>query len=305
MALPFASPLQAATIVNWDGGIGGQVYQAGAPTSQTFAGSPLSGNVNYAGGAATDRQQIRPYSASTTFSPASPYPNSIDTNTYSAVFYGGYESLVLDSASGTALGSAGVRTGTAASGPEGSIIRTTASRPIGSNYVFTAMVLFQKADFLNGFDTGSLTLDSISMTLVAPSVTTGTLSNMRGRWLLMNGSTIYMSQDTFSMDAGVRGISDFSTSLWAVYTPSTAGGTVLNFQPSSFSAIDFDNVQGVGFYSETWDGTDQIIAGTGNTNAAFNISDFAVNAVPEPSSVALTMVGGLLCFFRRHGSKRP
>jgi len=292
-----AQPLHATSIVNWDGGVGGQTYLSGAPTSQTLSGTTGAANISYGGGVATDRQGIRPFSTTTVLSPTTNYPNGVNTSLYSTTFYGAYESIVMDAPSGSAINSEVIRAGTSSSTPDGSVMKTTYARPTGSDYVGTNVVIFQKADFLNGGSSGSLTLSSMSMTMTTPSVTAGTASNMRGRWVIANGSSYYVSQTTFSMDAGTVSLADFTLSQWSVYTPSTAAGTVLNFQPTSFSTVNFNNVQAVGFYAETWDGVDQIIAGSGsgggNVGAAFNVTDFGVTAVPEPSAIAL-LGGGLV-----------
>ena len=301
--------LSAATIVNWDGGTGGQAYLGPAPVSQNLAGGLTTADITYAGAAATDRQQIRTFSSSSALSPAGGYPNGVDTTQYSTTFYGGYESIVLDASSGAAISAMVVRTGTPASTPDGSVIRLTDTRPAASQYVVTSIVMFNKADFLGGLNAGALTLNSLSMTLLAPPASSGSFSNMRGRWLVANGGTYYLSQNTFSLDAGTRTINDFTSTLWATFTPSTVAGTVLNFQPSSFAMVDFNDVQSVGYYAETWNSTNnnQFLTGTGGTNSGYNLTDFSAVAVPvpEPSPVLILGVCALSVTGVRRWKVRP
>lgn len=275
----------ATMVVNWDGGVGGQNYLGEASSGTSFQGTYTVGNVNYGGAAATDRQSIRGYKPTSAFSPGAPYPNGVTG--YSTTFYGAQETLAIDQTSGAPWGQRGI----AQSSASGDAKIKTTSVAVSYDYVLTTLIVFKKSDFLGGADSGTLSLGagSVFSLTVAPSVT----SNMRGRWLVESGGVYYLSEITFSLDSGTHDYTYDPDGNWAVYTPSTASGTVLNFTGTNFTTQTLNDVDALGFYVETWDGTDQIL--TGSTLASMQVTDFSVNVVPEPSvSMLMISAAGLL-----------
>lgn len=155
--------------------------------------------------------------------------------------------------------------------------------------------MFQKADFLNGGSGGTLVLgDGSKFTLTtSTSGITPTESNARGRWLVQSGGVYYLSSDTFSMDTGTHEFEYDPSSTWAVYTPSTSAGTVLNFTGSTFSTQTFNDVQSLGFYVESWNGSSTILVDTATSGDVYNmqVTDFNVDVVPEPNVSSLISLG--------------
>ncbi|MDR1191779.1 MAG: MprA protease, GlyGly-CTERM protein-sorting domain-containing form [Verrucomicrobiales bacterium] len=267
-------------IVNWDGGIGGQNYVAGTGARSTNMRTPSGGfNINYGGDPdITDRQSITPFlsgSNPAVFSPSTNYPNGVDAVVYSTTFYGASESIILDAASGSVLGATTVRDADGL----GAHINIGSNATVG---ILTSAVLFRKENFLGNLGGDSFKLDSMSISLAV-------CTNMRGRWLVQNGDYFYVSSATFTASAS---LSDFTTSTWSLYDLAGASGGVqtLNYQPTVFDPINFDDIRGIGFYTETWDGVDQICA-----NGTLRVTDFIGTAaiIPEPSTISL-ICGGLL-----------
>ena len=273
--------VQGETIINWDGGTDGQNYIQGTGARSVSMRAPTSGmDINYAGDPGiTDRQSILAFST-TPLSPSdSKYPNGVDTSLYSTTFYGAIESILVDKPGGSAFNGASVRD---ADGLGAHLNFNTSTGMTAPGGILTSVVLFKKDDFLGGLGSDPLTLTSMSINIAVNS-------NMRGRWLVQNGSDYYLSSDIFSATAS---LADFTTTTWSLYdlAGATWGGPTLNYQPTVFDTVNFNNLQGVGFYLETWDGTDQILTGAGT----MRITDFMVTAViPEPATVTL-FGGGML-----------
>ncbi|MDR1281332.1 MAG: hypothetical protein LBK99_10995 [Opitutaceae bacterium] len=295
--------LSAATLVNWDGGVGGQNYVEGAGGRSTNLATSSGGfNINYGGDPEqTDRQGIRLFSTSSPLSPSAKYPNTVNPTQYSTTFYGAYEGIMLDATGGSAINQMTVRDADNLGAYIN--IQSNAGTSLSYDYTITTFLLFRKDDFLNTFDASTMRLDTFSATFA-----NNNNKNIRVRWVVQNGSGYYISEQTNdAVNSGTISLADVTSTQWATYIPATAGGGApLNYQPvsASFVAVNFNDVQGVGLYLETWDGTDQFISK--GVTSGFALSDFIVTAttmiVPEPGACALLMATGMiiLVMFRRY-----
>ncbi len=134
--------------------------------------------------------------------------------------------------------------------------------------------VWNQADFLGGYNTGTLSLGAGSS--ASASFTTFTSTTAEVRMLINNGGTYYVSNTSFGNSANSTiTISDLTQETWATMS------TDNNYTLSAFSSVTMDNVKGVGiFFNNTRD----------NLQAQMNLSDFQFNyvaaAVPEPSTYA-------------------
>lgn len=210
------------------------------------------------------------YSESTAMSPASGYTGP--------VFHGGY--LATADTAARIGASLQVVTG----GSNGVVlvqdygnVANTVTMGIASAFVF------KQQDWAN-YTSGGVSLSSISVN--GTSYTNNTLGNaMTGRWIIENGSNYYISQTTFLGNSSTQSLTDFSTTTWAAYNPTTS----LNFDQSAatYSTVTFDQVTGVGVYFEN-----DSFLGTGASGVQYNVSlnSFAASAVPEPGTLSILLV---------------
>jgi hypothetical protein len=159
----------------------------------------------------------------------------------------------------------------------------------------SALLLWKQEDFLNGYNTGSLTLaagSTIALNLVTNAGTTN------GRAVVRVGSSYYISASVVSSgEIGLKS-ADLTTLSWFHYDPASS----LNTIGSSFSLLSggvISNVKEVGFYFS--------VAGPTNAIRLDSVEFNAVVGIPEPSTYAL-LAGGLGLFFllrQRRASSRP
>lgn len=144
--------------------------------------------------------------------------------------------------------------------------------------------LWNQADFLNGFNSGTVSVgagSSLSLGITANSggSTSRFVVNQGGTYYVSNASNTTFGAHTFS-------VADITTQTWAVLNTTT-------YTFGSFSPVTLNDVQGVGIFFN--------LAPSGNNQSIVNINDFQFDVVPEPSA---TLLGGLgaLALLRR---KRP
>lgn len=161
-------------------------------------------------------------------------------------------------------------------------------------------IVWNKADFLNS--TNFITFDANSQFRIQLEHVDSSMTNGTGYWLVQNGSTLYLSQATFSPTNGTYTYNPYvnasSDGNWAVYNPS---GLNMNFDQSAanFQDQQFADITAVGFYIEHDSFRD---------NFNFSIQGFSVSAaVPEPASLFLlgTVVLGAAGYqFKRYRRTR-
>ncbi|WPJ97022.1 hypothetical protein SH580_04785 [Coraliomargarita algicola] len=141
--------------------------------------------------------------------------------------------------------------------------------------------IWNQADFLNGYDTGTLSMSAgDSMSLDITTVTTAGASS-EIRFVVNNGGTYYVSNTSTTNTSGSFTISDLSTETWATMS------TDDTYSFGSFSSVAMTDIQGVGYYFDL-----STTAGEGNFR--LDVNDFKYTVVPEASSFGLLF--GLLSF---------
>lgn len=114
------------------------------------------------------------------------------------------------------------------------------------------------------------------------------------RWVVRNGSDIFVSESLISNTVGGRVLDaeELADEMWAVYDPADgfAFNLTLNFDTPT-SALTNMNAFGVMTYKEDFT----------PSRHWFQFREFKVSAIPEPASLALLAVGGMLLAGRRRG----
>jgi hypothetical protein len=269
------TPSRAEIIVDW--GITNYVS-----ANANFSGTPVPDTTqNFGGdGGINDSRLTQAFSTSAVLSPTNSY--TVPTG-MSGAFYGGFEATWFDTNSTVTLSRRQINQ----SGNADRIAYGIDANPAAAGGELAIVVLFQKANFLNGaaaetvaFDTGTtLTIDTSSLT------------RMEGRYVVGQGGSYYVSSNLFAAGFTTYTLTTPSSSLWALYDP-TAG---LNFDQSSavFSNVTFGDVTSAGFYFEN-------DALTGSDTAAIFVTGFAVDVIPEPSALALLIAAtGFLALVAR------
>lgn len=140
--------------------------------------------------------------------------------------------------------------------------------------------LWNKADFLNGFSSGTLSIaagDSLSLDIF--QLSGGTSS----RFVVNQAGTYYVSNASRNT-TGTFSIADLSTQTWAALNTT-------DYSFGSFSSVTLDDVQGVGVFFN--------LAPSGNNQSLYGITDFQLNVVPEPSVALMGGIGALALLRRR------
>jgi hypothetical protein len=227
----------------------------------------------------------RAYSSSTAFSPTTGYSGPL--------FYGGGSVTATIPVSNEGFHELSVANG----GGGDSIHWTVDSNGLNThtNHLF---VFFKKAQFeapwaSGGFITSTQLADATFRMHTGQVVQAGPL-DIFNRWVVQDGSTFWVSQNSLAINQNNLFQTSFSAVTgWAQYDP-TSGLAALDFdENSSFSAHNFTDVQGFGFYVEHEDGSQ---------TTHVDIDSFVV--VPEPSGFFLAGAGlvSLLMRRRRIGS---
>jgi len=144
---------------------------------------------------------------------------------------------------------------------------------------FTSAYIWKKEDFLNGLDSGTLSLgDNSSFSLT----TTKLLNTTKEVRFIVNQAGTYYVSNTTANNVATNVLADINGDTWAELTITTnaAGGNYLI--GSTYSTVTFDDVRAVGIYADV----------TRSGQIEWNVTDFQFAAIPEASSYAL--VAGLL-----------
>ena len=287
LTLGFPGPdARAATILNFGGDYVSSTLTGGrAGVASSEAG--VGGFDTNDDGDQLDNLRSVPFNGTATWNPTSGYtgPN----------YYGGI--VATRSANSTAStlvtgmhenGSAdGIQLGAGSGGSGGGAIR--------------AVVLFAKADFLNGGDTNLVTFDGLSnMSLTVYNVSAGGSPTFQVRFVVRDGASNYYLSESNSTFTGSNGtsfsIANLATQNFAAYTGLADGVTgPIDWDGTSYSTLGstFGNITGAGFYFQS---------DSGQTIATKGFSAFSVNAamVPEPAAGMALLGGfGLLALRRR------
>jgi hypothetical protein len=271
LAATAASSAEVVLAVDWGG-----EYVTGYRGSQR--GQTAENQTNDYGGdpGINDWRRYIPFSEATPFNPA------IGT-TYSgvsAVYYGGCNMIRYDA---TGTGYSGVASGT----PD--VIEASYTQNLTYGGQGAAVVLWKKADFLNGADA----IDKLALsdaTKLEIDIRSDA-EHMVFRLVVKNGSQYYVSNTT-AVKGSLLTISNPAAETWATFNPANSDNMFTDVG-SSFTTRVFDDVQAIGFYSF---GT----ATNGQHLYTFvNGAEFHVG--PEPATMGLLGLGlgGLTALRRR------
>lgn len=151
----------------------------------------------------------------------------------------------------------------------------------GSTLSLHGVYLFQQTDFLNGMDSGAVTLSYLAVTYSGFLASANPEVSFHGRFVVRVGGLYYVSKTTFDFlspnGTAVLEEADLSSETWAVYEPLAN----LNFEQdgATFSPLSLDEVTAVGVYFEEdeWEGTSSQYAAYG-----LGIRSFEAHGRPTP-----------------------
>lgn len=179
-------------------------------------------------------------------------------------------------------------------------LRVQDNDPLNMHYT----MYWDKADFLAPFNSQTIALDTNSRLDLTIHNNNSHMDDAVGRWLVRDGSTFYLSEQTLSFPAAgsqtqsLTFASDAFDGNWAVYTPS---GLDIDFNGVTFTAQNFTNITAVGFYVEHDLFT--------HNNLDWSISGFSFSQVPEPGAFGLTAIALSACLglrrFRNRTNRSP
>tara|TARA_R100000027_G_scaffold66167_3_gene61652 strand:- start:22674 stop:23582 length:909 start_codon:yes stop_codon:yes gene_type:complete len=166
------------------------------------------------------------------------------------------------------------------------------------SFIGAAFVSFAKEDFLNGYD--ALTLDMGGVETLSVSGT-GITGSVTYRFAVLSDGIWYLGEDSMSSNGSlILTGEDLSTSNWAEWSPTGGADSRLEDVPGSFgtSVAELDDIQGFGVYAD--------MSAANGSSMRFEISEFGVEAIPEPQEMAflLGMSCLVLSLVRRRNCKR-
>ncbi len=157
----------------------------------------------------------------------------------------------------------------------------------GSTLTLHGIYIFNQADFNPGFETGSVSLDGVSITWTG-YITSVDSSSFDGRLAVEKSGTYYLSQTVIDLANNSGSFSLSGTSmqneLWAEFNPSSS----LNFDAGSanFNSLDLESITAVGLYFEEdgWAGSS-----SQTTSFGLGIKTFEATgtAIPEKSHMSV------------------
>jgi len=219
-------------------------------------------------------------------------------------FYGGFMS-----SSGSSAATLGGATGTTSAINARAVVNSgTADMITLALSTATAQirgaVLFNKSDFLNSTSSQTIIFDSDSSLTFK-----GIMGGYRpvGRWMVLDGSTWYISLATITQTASntveTHTLNNLNTALWAVYNPrltDTAGTYLLNAAPTTgYAQHTFTDIQSMGIFMDSYGEAASV---DGSSYSRFALAGFTAHAtaIPEPSTLALSLGAlGCVAFLRR------
>lgn len=148
----------------------------------------------------------------------------------------------------------------------------------------TAIYIWDQSDFLNGYDTGSVSITSLSAELSSAG---SSQSQGYVRWLIEVGDTYYVS-DSFEVAYSTvtsYSLDDLLSVSWYSITPSTSMTTISG---TAWGAEDFSSVTAVGLWYQV---VDERTSLSGDQSAFGRITSFSATAIPEPSAYAMSFSG--------------
>lgn len=185
-----------------------------------------------------DARKYIPFDETELFSPASGYSGT------SAAFYGGWNSIVYDTASGGTKPQAQCGIFDVGSADT---IRFRGGNGLGEA---AAVAVWRKADFLTGAGK-PLTLRSDStLQIYVADVGLGTGGDAAFRLVVKNGSQYFVS-NTASSSTGWLTIANPTSETWATFNPANGNNRLIDFG-TTYATRTFDDVQAIGY---CWSGT--------------------------------------------------
>ncbi|MDP0497210.1 MAG: hypothetical protein Q7Q73_13485 [Verrucomicrobiota bacterium JB024] len=270
LAAGFTLTAQAAVLVSYETG---NAYVSADTTFNTTATQTGSSPYTY----------VNAFSDTTQLSPATDYTGP--------TFYGGYEF----SSSTVARGITRQQIRNYAEGDQIYMQSFNSGGWLNSVLSLHGIYVFLQQDFNSGYNTGSISLEGVSMIWDGYGNTAGSESfDFEGRLAIQINGTYYLSDLVIDLSQYNGNVDISGTTLtnakWAAYTPSAD----LDFDAGSASFIDLEltSITAVGIYFEEdgWNGTDAANAAYG-----FGIESFTAtgSVIPEPSQMGALL--GAVC----------
>ncbi|MEX2605929.1 MAG: PEP-CTERM sorting domain-containing protein [Kiritimatiellia bacterium] len=278
-------PASAALMVDW----GGDYVTSTQATSRTQTGDNAQMND---GGQSDNVESSFAYDTGTALSPTSGYTAPSGK---SGTFYGGNAIARRNSGSSfTATTSLEViQNGSA------DRIRFDASNTSVNASTAGAVLVFSKADYLNGFSSQTVSLDqSSNFSLDSLSVNITSLAEYEtARFAVVTAGGVYFNSTALVEGSNTRSGADLATDNWSLSTLSSGTSTGMGGGNATGPVLGstLTDIIGVGLFAFD----DNAPSGTSYN---LEIDSFSATVIPEPGTLALVglALGALLLFRRRN-----